>query len=369
MNDRQLRYAQAVWQERSFSRAAVKMGVSQPTLSGQIKLLEEELGFSLFYRNSRGVDASANGQAFLESAETIVNGLSALKDLARELRGKPGATIRIGINAGLAQTLMPRIVGVLSRNSIKIRPEIVTATTRRIHRLVQQQRLDLGLVLEGEVRTSPDKLIWQHLADSEIVMLVPPAHPMAKRREPLELAELCSLPLIVNEPRIGYGRCVLATFSEHDLHPEIVADCDDLESLKYMVASGGGVALVPRIAAEREIARGVLFAVPIKPRQAVSVQLLRREEPLPPRLERFRNYFVKDLTELRLVPESPRSTLPPARAAQPPNRPNGCGEVDRRFPRSGLDFLGSGEAKGAPDATTQRTKTGRRAVEIGEDWS
>ncbi len=48
MNDRQLRYAHAVWHERSFSRAAVKMGVSQPTLSGQIRLLEEELGFSLF---------------------------------------------------------------------------------------------------------------------------------------------------------------------------------------------------------------------------------------------------------------------------------------------------------------------------------
>jgi DNA-binding transcriptional LysR family regulator len=316
MNDRQLRYAHAVWHERSFSRAAVKMGVSQPTLSGQIRLLEEELGFSLFYRNSRGVESSANGQAFLESAEKIVNGFSALKDFARELRGKPGATIRIGINAGLAQAMMPRIVRVLSSSNVKIRPDIVTATTRRIHRLVHQQRLDIGLVLEGEIKTSADKLIWQHIAASEIVLLVPPTHPMAKRREPLELAELARLPLIVNEPRIGYGRSVLATFSEHDLMPEIVADCDDLESLKYMVVSGGGIALAPRIVAEREIARGLLSAVPINPRQPVSVQLLRREEPLPPRLERFRNHFVKDLTELRLAPEAPRGALPSARATQ-----------------------------------------------------
>ena len=316
MNDRQLRYAHAVWHERSFSRAAVKMGVSQPTLSGQIRLLEEELGFSLFYRNSRGVESSANGQAFLESAEKIVNGFSALKDFARELRGKPGATIRIGINAGLAQAMMPRIVRVLSRSNVKIRPDIITATTRRIHRLVHQQRLDIGLVLEGEIKTSADKLIWQHIAASEIVLLVPPTHPMAKRREPLELAELARLPLIVNEPRIGYGRSVLAAFSEHDLMPEIVADCDDLESLKYMVVSGGGIALAPRIVAEREIARGLLSAVPINPRQPVSVQLLRREEPLPPRLERFRNHFVKDLTELRLAPETPRGAPPSARAAQ-----------------------------------------------------
>jgi|SRR5579862_1104117 len=316
MNDRQLRYAHAVWHERSFSRAAIKMGVSQPTLSGQIRLLEEELGFSLFYRNSRGVEASANGQAFLESAEKLVNGLSALKEFARELRGKPGATIRIGINAGLAQSMMPRIVRVLARSNVRIRPDIVTATTRRIHRLVHQQRLDLGLVLEGEVKTSADKLIWQHIAASEIVLLIAPTDPLAKRREPLELAELCKLPLIVNEPRIGYGRAVLAMFAEHDLAPEIVADCDDLESLKYMVASGGGIALAPRIAAEREIARGLLAAVAINPRQPVSVQLLRREEPLPPRLERFRNSFVKDLTELRLAPETPRLTFPGGRAAQ-----------------------------------------------------
>ena len=314
MNDRQLRYAHAVWHERSFSRAAVKMGVSQPTLSGQIRLLEEELGFSLFYRNSRGVDASANGQAFLESAENVVNGLSALKDFARELRGKPGAAIRIGINAGLAQTMIPRIVRVLGRSNVKIRPDIITATTRRVHRLVHQQRLDIGLVLEGEIKTSTDKLIAEHIATSEIVLLLPPTHPLAKRREPLELAELARLPLIVNEPRIGYGRSTLAMFSERDLAPEIVADCDDLESLKVMIVSGGGLALAPRIAAEREIARGLLAAVPINPRQPVSVQLLRREEPLPPRLERFRNHFIKDLTELRLAAEPPR-TGPAARAA------------------------------------------------------
>jgi hypothetical protein len=60
----------------------------------------------------------------------------------------------------------------------------------------------------------------------------------------------------------------------------------------------------------------LLSAVPINPRQPVSVQLLRREEPLPPRLERFRNHFVKDLTELRLAPETPRGALPSARTNQ-----------------------------------------------------
>jgi DNA-binding transcriptional LysR family regulator len=311
MNDRQLRYAHAVWHERSFSRAATKMGVSQPTLSGQIRLLEEELGFSLFYRNSRGVEASANGQVFLESAENVVNGFSGLKDLARELRGKPGATIRIGINSGLVQILMPRIVRILSRPNARIRPDIVTATTRRIQRLVHQQRLDIGLVLDGEVKTGSDKLIWDHIAASEITLLVPSTHPMAKRREPVPLPEIARLPLIINEPRIGYGRVVLDMFAQRTLAPEIVADCDDLETLKYMVISGGGVALAPYVIAEREIARGLLAAVEISPPQLVSIQLLRREETLAPRLERFRGQFVKELAEFRPPTMAGRSaTLP-----------------------------------------------------------
>ncbi len=307
MNDRQLRYAHAVWRERSFSRAAGKMGVSQPSLSEQIRLLEEELGFSLFYRNSRGVESSANGQSFLTAVENVLEGLSGLKDLARELRGKPGATIRVGVNSGLAQNIVPRIVQILGRGSTKIRPDVITGTTRRIQRLVHQQRLDLGLVMEGEVKATSDKLIWDHVGDSEIVALVPPSHPFANRREPVTLAELCKMPLIVNEPRLGYGQALLTLCIESGFTPDIAADCDDMESLKYMVQSGAGVAVAPRIAAEREIAEGLLRAVTLDPPQRAAIQLIRRQEPLPPRLDRFRTTLAKELSELRL-PEKPETS-------------------------------------------------------------
>src|ERR1700744_1991307 len=164
MNDRQLRYAHAIWNERSFSRAAAKMGVSQPSRSEQIRLLEEEVGFSLFYRNSRGVEPSANGLAFLESAAGVVSGMSALKELARELKGKPGATVRIGVNSGLAQSILPRVAQTLAASNVKTRWELVTATTRRVLRLVHQQRLDLAGVFEGEVKPVSEKLLRSDLA-------------------------------------------------------------------------------------------------------------------------------------------------------------------------------------------------------------
>lgn len=295
MNDRQLRYAHAIWTERSFSRAAAKMGVSQPSLSEQIRLLEEELGFSLFYRNSRGVEPSVNGLAFLESAASVVNGISALKELARELKGKPGTTIRIGVNSGLAQSLVPRISRVVGQTNAKTRLELVTATTRRILRLVHQQRLDVGVVFDAEIKPSSDKLVRAPLAESEIVLLVPTGHALAKRKEPLELSELSRQPLLVNEPRIGFGKAVLERFSERELTPEIVGDCDDLESLKYMVEAGAGLALVPRIAVEYELGHGMLHAVPVADMPRVPIQIVRRPEPLAPRIERIRAQLTKEL--------------------------------------------------------------------------
>jgi DNA-binding transcriptional LysR family regulator len=295
MNDRQLRYAHAIWNERSFSRAAAKMGVSQPSLSEQIRLLEEELGFSLFYRNSRGVEPSANGLAFLETAAGVVSGMSALKELARELKGKPGATMRIGVNSGLAQAMLPRVAGTLATSNVKTRWELVTATTRRVLRLVHQQRLDLGIVFEGEVKPVSDKLLRADLAETEIALLVPPTHPLARRREPLPLAEIARLPLLVNEPRIGYGRMMLDRIEASGLAAEIVGDCDDLESLKYMVVAGAGIALAPRVIAEDEVTRGTLRAMPVEGRPRVAIQLVWRPEPLAPRIERVRALLAKEL--------------------------------------------------------------------------
>jgi DNA-binding transcriptional LysR family regulator len=295
MNDRQLRYAHAIWNERSFSRAAAKMGVSQPSLSEQIRLLEEELGFSLFYRNSRGVEPSANGLAFLETAAGVVSGMSALKDLARELKGKPGATVRIGVNSGLAQAMLPRVARTLATSNVKARWELVTATTRRVLRLVHQERLDLGIVFEGEVKPASDKLLRANLAETEIALLTAPTHPLARRREALPLAEFARLPLIVNEPRIGYGRIMLERLGEAGVTAEFVGDCDDLESLKYMVMAGAGVALAPRIIAEDEITRGTLHAIPVEGRPRVAIQLVWRPEPLAPRIERVRALLAKEL--------------------------------------------------------------------------
>lgn len=285
MNDRQLRYALAVWRERSFSRAAEKLGIAQPSLSEQIRLLEDEIGFDLFIRSSRGVEASTNGRTFLHDAAEVLTGMAALGELARDLRGAPGFTLRLGVGSGIAQAMVPAVVRALAAAPVRPRLDLITATTRRVQRLVDQQRLDAGLLIGGDPRSMPPDLVRRPFATTEVVAVTPPGHPMAAEAAPVGLAACARHPLILAETRIGYGQGVLSLFAAHGLSPDVVAVCDDIETVKLMVLSGAGVALAPRLAAAAEIAAGRLAAVALRPAQTLSLLLVRRPEPLPTRVE------------------------------------------------------------------------------------
>jgi DNA-binding transcriptional LysR family regulator len=280
VNDRQLKYACAVWRERSFSKAGTRLAVSQPSLSAQIRTLEEELGFDLFYRGARGVEPSVDGLAFLETAEQIVMKMSSLKDFARELRGKAGPHLRIGISSGIAQAIVPRIVSGLS-NIGPIYPEILTATSRRIQRLVLEHRLDIGILFENDITTNRHNLVLEQVTATDIIALIPPSHPLAQQGDRLTLAALAPYPIILSEPRLGYGRLIIAAFEEAGLQPNIAADCDSAESLKYMVLAGSGVGIVPSMAAENEIKLGMFKGLAFDPEQKAKVQLLKRTEVSP----------------------------------------------------------------------------------------
>jgi DNA-binding transcriptional LysR family regulator len=308
MNDRQLRYACAVWREHSFSKAGAKLAVSQPSLSAQIRALEEELGFDLFYRGSRGVEPSVDGLAFLEAAEQVVFEMAGLKDFGRELRGKAGPHIRIGISSGIAQAFVPRIIEGLTHMG-RVYPEISTATSRRIQRLVHEQRLDIGILFANDITMSRHNLAVEPIASTDIIALMPPDHALAKDGGTLTLAEVAAHPIILCEPRLGYGRSIIDAFDHAGLQPNIVADCDNAESLKYMVLAGAGLGILPRMAVENEVQLGLFTAMSFEPRQSVSVQLVRRTDvsPLWPQwVTQGMEQLVKNLLE------TPTATATPA---------------------------------------------------------
>src|SRR5258708_9857525 len=127
---RQLRYAVSVYKERSFTTAAKRLNISQSAVSEQVKLLEEEIGFELFRRTSRGIESTDRGRTFLYESEQVVGDLLSLSDTARRLRGSLQDTLTIGMGSRMAQIFIPRMFPDLNDNLPHLMLEILTAPTK-----------------------------------------------------------------------------------------------------------------------------------------------------------------------------------------------------------------------------------------------
>jgi DNA-binding transcriptional LysR family regulator len=284
---RQIRYALSVAKERSFTRAAARLNVSQPAVSEQVKLLEDEIGFSLFRRTPRGIELTERGRTFLSEAERVVGELLSLADVAQRLRGAPADALRLGMGSGMAQIFMPRLFGDLHQTLPGVRLEIVTAPTRAIFNDVHEERIDAGIAIESEPERVPAGLVVDRLTEAEMVLIAHPKHALVKSNAAVDVARLVTEPIVMNELTVGYGQVVLSLFTDLGTRPNILAIADNIETMKVIVQSGKAVAIVPRACAETEVALGVLKAVSIIPERRVALSLFRRRQPLSRRKQSY----------------------------------------------------------------------------------
>lgn len=285
MDFRQLRYALAVSKERSFTQAAKRLNISQSAVSEQVKLLEEEIGFELFTRTSRGIESTDRGRTFLYESERVMGDLLSLTDTARRLRGALADTLTIAMGSGMAQLFIPRIFDDLKTNLPGIRLEILTAPTRNIFTELHEERIDAGLAIESDPERLPAGLVIDRLIDAEMALIIPPKHPLARAKQPVDIGRLLAEPFIMSELTVGYGLVVMSLFTDLGMRPNVQAVVDNIETIKIIVQAGGGIAVVPRASAENEVALGLLKALPIAPARTVAFSLFRRRQPLSRRKE------------------------------------------------------------------------------------
>jgi DNA-binding transcriptional LysR family regulator len=282
---RQLRYALSVSKERSFTGAAKRLNISQSAVSEQVKLLEEEIGFELFHRTSRGIESTDRGRTFLYESERVMGDLLSLTDTARRLRGALSDTLMIGMGSGMAQIFIPRMFADLKRDLPGVRLEIMTAPTKNIFNELHEERIDAGIAIESNPDRLPAGLIFDRLVDAEMALITHPKHALARSKQPIDIGRLVAEPFIMSELTVGYGQVVFSLFTDLGIRPNILAVVDNIETMKMIVQAAGGIAIVPRACAENEVALGLLKALAIAPARNVSFSLFRRHEPLSRRKE------------------------------------------------------------------------------------
>ena len=254
-----LRIFLAVAEERSFSRAAAKVHRTQPAVSQAVKRLEDELGEQLFDRSSKSGTLTDAGRVLQNYGQRLIRLAEETESAMRELRDLRRGRVLIGANEAAIHTLLP----LIQRFRVKF-PDVVVdvrrVPARQIAVEVQQGSLDFGALT---FRPGEQGLLEVAVGDDELVMLVPPSHPFAKRRQ-VTMADAAGVPVVAhNDPSPARER-VLRLFEEQHITLNMVIALPSLDGIKRAVEMGLGVALLPRRCAVTEIASKRLVAVPVE---------------------------------------------------------------------------------------------------------
>jgi LysR family hydrogen peroxide-inducible transcriptional activator len=272
----ELRYIVAVARERHFGRAAEACFVSQPTLSVAVKKLEDELDMKIFERGGSEVSVTPLGEEIVRQAQTVIEQAQGIREIAKRGKDPLSGPLRLGVIYTIGPYLLPDLV----RQTIARTPQMPLILqenfTAKLLDMLRTGELDCAIMAEP----FPDAgLAVALLYDEPFMVAVPKAHPLATRSS-IPAEELKRETLLL----LGTGHC----FRDHVLEvcPEYARFSSDaegirksfegssLETIKYMVAAGMGITVVPQLsvpAAEHSHLAFVPFADPVPTRRVVLV--------------------------------------------------------------------------------------------------
>jgi DNA-binding transcriptional LysR family regulator len=246
----------AVARHGTLTKAAEELYLAQPSVTARIQALEAELGQKLLARSRRGVVLTEAGARFLRHAERVLReideGRQELADLSAGRRGR----LVIGAAPAISAYFLPPMVARFAKANPEVELAIRTGHSEDILRLVLDDTVQLGLVR----RVVHPAIDSYPVAYEELVLVAPPTHRFAAERE-ISIAELASEGLVLFDRTSRWHELTWALFAAQGVTPKVRLETDNVETAKRMVEAGLGVALLPRVAVEREIAHGSLVAV------------------------------------------------------------------------------------------------------------
>lgn len=250
MNFRALQYFVKLADLRHFSKAAEACFVSQPTLSTQIRKLEEELGVQLVERSPKNIMLTPVGQEIAQRARLVLSDIDQIKAVARRSGNPADGVLRLGLFPTLAPYLLPHVVPSLRKRYPNLRLQLAEEKTDEILRMLRQGELDAALLA---LPINAEGLEVEILFREPFVLALPGQHPLADMKsisiENLEGAEL----LLLEE-----GHCLrdhaLEVCALANAHERVDFHATSMETLRQMVAADVGITLMPVLAVKPPIA-------------------------------------------------------------------------------------------------------------------
>jgi LysR family transcriptional regulator, cyn operon transcriptional activator len=241
---RHLRYFLAVAEAGSFSRAADRLGISQPSVSQQMRDLEAGLRVSLFQRRGKRILLTSTGLIFQEHARAL---LRELENFLQEVSSEPGhlrGTLHLGVVPVLNVPLVPELMGMFAADHPDINLIVEEISSTEIETALEEGRMNVGL---GFLTRHSPNLRYERLCTDEFALIVSESHPWSKRHV-IPLSELHQRRLLQLPDSFVMRRMIDDVFRNHQIRPRTVAEINAIETLLRSLAPLNAAALMPKIA-------------------------------------------------------------------------------------------------------------------------
>lgn len=259
MDINQLEVLVTVARERSFSRAAEVLGRTQPAISQAIRRLEQEVGEKLFDRSSKDGTLTFAGEVLLDYARQMLNLRYSAQTALVEMRNLHNGKVTISANEHTVFFLLP-VIAEYRRLHPKIKIEVQRGVASRIPKQITAREVELGVV---SFTPKDESVRSVQVAVDELALVVSPGHRFADRTE-VSIKDLGDEIFVAHNALSPYRHKVIETFEKYRTNLSIAIELPSLEAIKKLVEQGVGVALVPRLTAQSEIAAGQLKALSVK---------------------------------------------------------------------------------------------------------
>ncbi len=250
MKLQQLRYALEVYRHNlNVSEAADALFTSQPGISKQIRLLEEELGIQIFIRSGkRIVSVTQPGQVVLKLAERILHDVQSIKNIGNEFTEQDSGSLTIATSHTQARYALPSIIARFRKRYPKVRLAILQGSPEVLMEMVTSDKANFAIITEAPPNEHDVRMIpcsqWAH------AVVAPQDHPILDAPHPLSIETLASYPLITYESAFAGGNSIMRAFQRAQLadQVDIALTASDTDILKTYVRLGLGVGIMAKMA-------------------------------------------------------------------------------------------------------------------------
>jgi DNA-binding transcriptional LysR family regulator len=251
-------------EERSFSRAAKRMLLTQPALTKNIKNVEDSLGVLVVNRSNTGISLTPEGKILYDYAQRMVKLRDEAKTKIVKLQENTGGDIYIGASTIPANYILPRALSAFCKINPDIRIYIKTADSEEAMNMVLDNEVEIGCIGKKPLNK---KLTAEPLWKDRLILAVPKLHPWRKKKS-ITLPELLNEPFVIREKgsatRELFESCLKESKATSLSQFNIRGELGSSEAIKEAVIAGMGVSVISIHAVERELSQGLLFEVPFQ---------------------------------------------------------------------------------------------------------